>query len=204
MIAIVDYGMGNLRSVFNALAHLGYEACITDNAAEILEADKVVLPGVGSFRYAMNNIRLKRLDDVLKRASDSGTPLLGICLGMQLLMDWGLEDGRTEGLGFIPGHVEQLPELPDCKIPHIGFNRTLFVANSESASMFKGLDPGANFYFVHGYRVCCDERAHIAAETEYGETFTSAIQREHVYGVQFHPEKSRRNGLAVLKNFASL
>lgn len=205
MIAIIDYGMGNLRSVFNACTYLGFESRITDDGDETLKADKIVLPGVGSFRVAMENIRLKRLDETLKRVIDRGTPILGICLGMQLLADWGEEDGLTKGLGWIPGCVQKLHASRDHKIPHIGFNKAIFKSSGDgSLSIFNGLGSAADFYFVHSYRMSCDDVSHISAETKYGETFTSAVKRDHVYGVQFHVEKSRRNGLKVLQNFCSL
>ena len=204
MISIIDYGMGNLRSVYNAFAHLGIDACITDNEMEILKADKVVLPGVGSFHQAMENIRLRHLEDTLKRVFDHEKPILGICLGMQLLVDWGLEEGMTKGLGFIPGHVEKLQNHPSYKIPHIGFNRVFFDSTNKGARLFNGIESGDNFYFVHSYQVLCDDPAHVIAYTKHGETFVSAIARDHVYGLQFHPEKSRETGLKVLKNFASL
>jgi glutamine amidotransferase len=203
MIAIVDYGMGNLRSVYNSFAHLGYDSHITDDEKQILKADRVVLPGVGSFGRAMANIKLKHLDETLKRVFDSEKPILGICLGMQLLFDWGLEDGMTQGLGLVPGHVRELPKHVGHKIPHIGFNKAMFDPAKNASKLFNSIASESEFYFVHSFQVCCDDTAHVAAETMYGEKFTSAVRREHVYGVQFHPEKSRESGLVVLNNFAS-
>jgi glutamine amidotransferase len=202
MIAIVDYGVGNLRSVFNSLTHLGFDSCVTDDEAQILAADKIILPGVGSFGRAMEIIRQKRLDNTLKQVFDREKPILGICLGMQLLLDWGLEDGMTKGLGLIPGHVQGLTKHVGYKIPHIGFNKAIFNPTKEASKLFTGLASESEFYFVHSYRVCCDDTSHVAAETIYGEVFTSAVRLKHVYGVQFHPEKSRDHGLVVLNNFA--
>jgi glutamine amidotransferase len=204
MIAIIDYGMGNLRSVFNAFEYLGAQSCITHNESEIASSDRIVLPGVGSFRAAMENIRRKRLEVALNKAADRGIPILGICLGMQILADWGEEDGMTRGLGWIPGRVTKLRASSSHKIPHIGFNRAIVREDAVNFGVLKGLGPDAAFYFVHSYKLCCDRDANIAAETDYGEKFVSAVRHEHIYGVQFHAEKSRNEGLRVLSNFCSI
>lgn len=203
MIVIIDYGMGNLRSVSNAFAHIGVESCITDDIATILEADKIIIPGVGSFGQAMENIRSKGLDKTIKHFFESGKPILGICLGMQILLDWGMEGGRTVGLGLIPGHVEELKRKKGVKLPHIGFNEAVFDVDNQASKLFMNVKSGTKFYFVHSFQVICDDDKHISAETIHGNKFISAIRRDHVYGVQFHPEKSRDKGLTILKNFAT-
>ncbi len=200
MIGIVDYGLGNLRSVQGALEFLGAPSQITRDPAVLKECSKLILPGVGSFRVAMENIHAKGLFDVLLEcARVQRTPLLGICLGMQLLAQSGEEDGATPGLGLIDGVVRRFELDSSFAVPHIGFNSAKFVGRD--GSLFSGLGEQAEFYFVHSYRFECSNADDVAAWCEYGERFTASVQRGNVFGTQFHPEKSQTNGLRVLKNF---
>lgn len=204
MIAIVNYGMGNLRSVLGALEFLGADACVTDSIGDLRESEKVVLPGVGSFRAAMENIRKLGFEDVIRRSVvDLGKPILGVCLGMQLLADSGDEDGPTPGLGLIRGAVKRFPfDDASLPVPHVGFNSVRFVPHPEDLAA--GLGERADFYFVHSYRMVCAEAGDVAGWCEYGEPFVAAVQKGRIYGTQFHPEKSQSNGLKVLKNFIEL
>ncbi len=200
MIAIVDYRMGNLRSVQKGFEAAGVtDVSITDDATVIRDADGIVLPGVGAFRDASANLRESGLDDVLRERTSEGVPLLGICLGMQLLMTTGLEEGRWEGLGLVPGTCDRLPA--GVKIPHIGWNT---VAYPRPTRLFDGVPEGSAFYFVHSYRVVPEDPAAAAGITDYGVPFVSAVAAGDVYGVQFHPEKSSTTGLAVLANFGRI
>lgn len=202
MIGIVDYGLGNLRSVQGALEFLGAKSTVSRDPATLMSCEKLVLPGVGSFREAMTNIHDKGLFDVLRRfPEEHGKPMLGICLGMQLLSEHGEEDGATPGLGLIPGRVRHFPEnsLP---IPHVGFNTARFVERPRS--IFGGLGNQTEFYFVHSYRFEPTDPADVSAWCSYAGDFAAAVQKGPIYGTQFHPEKSQTNGLRVLKNFVQL
>lgn len=197
-IDIVDYGMGNLQSVRNALERLGCEVRVSDQAADLQQADALILPGVGAFGEAMTNLRRLGLVEVLRRAAlDERKPLLGICLGMQLLADASEERGQYEGLSLIPGQVKAIPVRADLRLPHMGWNG---IAIRQSAPLFAGIPEGGAFYFVHSYHFECDA-AHVAAVTDYGTDITAAVQRDHIFGVQFHPERSQRKGQRLLKNF---
>jgi glutamine amidotransferase len=199
-IAIVDYRMGNLRSVQKGFQAAGVaDVVVTDDAAVIGVADGVVLPGVGAFRDAAANLRESGLWDVLLARAVAGTPILGICLGMQLLMSVGLEDGEWQGLGLVPGVCDKLPA--GVKIPHIGWNT---VSYPKESALFAGVPEGAAFYFVHSYRIVPEDPSVAACITEYGVEFVSAVASDNVYGVQFHPEKSSAEGLAVLANFGRI
>ncbi len=200
MIAIVDYRMGNLRSVQKGFEAAGVsDVVVTDDAETISSASGVVLPGVGAFRDAIANLRVGGLDAVLRERAAAGVPLLGICLGMQLLVTTGLEDGRWDGLGLVPGVCDRLPA--GVKIPHIGWNTLAFPTASP---LFEGVPEGSAFYFVHSYRVVPDDGGAAAAITEYGVPFVSAVASANVFGVQFHPEKSSTVGLHVLSNFGRI
>ncbi len=201
MIAIIDYGMGNLRSVQKALEKIGHEAVVTDSASEIANAAKVILPGVGAFGDAMKELHHRGLVDPIHAAIDSGKPFLGICVGLQLLFDTGHEDGRHEGLGVLPGEVVRF-KVPDrYKVPHMGWNQ---INIRGDVPLLAGLDEEAYFYFVHSYYVVPVDEKVIATTTTYDTPFTSMIHRDNLYATQFHPEKSQRNGLKLLTNFATL
>lgn len=201
MITIVDYGMGNLYSVKNMLKYLGYDSVVTGEAPQIEAADKLILPGVGNFGKAMEVIRQSGLLEVLNRkVLEDKTPILGICLGMQLLLGYS-EEGDCAGLGWIPGEVKKfdLSGHPELKVPHMGWD---YIEKQKQSPLFAGLAGGERYYFVHSYYVSCQDRSDVAATTEYGISFDSVVQRENIYGTQFHPEKSHRFGMEILENFA--
>ena len=200
MIAIVDYGMGNLRSVQKALERVGAAATVTDDPAALDAAQGIVLPGVGAFGDAMDNLRARRLVEPLLRQAADGKPLLGICLGMQLLFDESEEMGRHRGLGLLPGRVVRFAE-GDLRVPHIGWNR--LQVRASHAPLLAGIPDGAYVYFVHSYYVSAEDPADVLATTEYGLEFASVVGRGMVFGVQFHPEKSQDVGLRLLTNFVS-
>ncbi len=195
MIAIVDYGMGNLRSVQNALTYLGVDHLVTSDPAQIASSSAIIVPGVGSFRQAMQNLNDTGLAAAIRTAAKE-VPILGICLGMQLLADTGDEDGPSKGLGLIRGVVKRFHD-PQVRVPHIGFNA---VQSSTNSVLFNGI-PHADFYFVHSYHFICDDASDIAGTATYGAPFVAAVERGTIFGTQFHPEKSQSNGLKVLKNF---
>jgi glutamine amidotransferase len=197
-INIIDYGMGNLQSVRNALELLGCEVQVSADPTALSSADALILPGVGAFGEAMNNLQQLKLIEPLRYAVLSeGKPLLGICLGMQLLADSSEERGVYPGLGLIPGQVRKIPASRDLRLPHIGWND---VSVSMTTPLFRDLPDRCAFYFVHSYRFECNS-AHIAAIADYGIDITAAVQRDRIFGVQFHPERSQRKGLRLLRNF---
>lgn len=201
MIAIIDYGMGNLRSVQKGFEKTGHAALVTSEAGEIRAATKVVLPGVGAFGDAMEELRRRQLVEPIREAIAAGKPFLGICLGLQLLFEIGHEGGRHEGLGVLPGEVVRF-ELPhEYKVPHMGWNQLEVL---RPAPILEGLASGTHVYFVHSYYVVPRDRAVIAAETNYGTPFTSIVWRDNLFATQFHPEKSQADGLRMLKNFAEI
>ena len=202
-VAIVDYGTGNLSSVARAVQECGSDAVITHEADDLEVANYIILPGVGAFRTGMQNLRTYALEEVLReQVLGKGIPFLGICLGMQLLVTKGWEGGETKGLGWIEGEVKRLePDSPSVRIPHVGWNEVVFTQHSP---MFQGIPPGKDFYFVHSYHFSCSHSQDAIAYTPYCSGFVSAISRDNILGVQFHPEKSQRLGLQVLKNFLSL
>ncbi len=204
MIVVVDYGMANLGSILNMFRRLDIEARATADAAVIATATKLILPGVGAFDQAMQRLHELRLLEVLnRRALVDRIPVLGICLGMQLLTR-GSEEGRKAGLGWIPAEVRRFrfrPEHGRLRVPHMGWN-TLFP--SRSHPLLSGLEMDARFYFVHSYYVRCDDPANLLGEAEYGDRFAACIEQGNVVGAQFHPEKSHRFGMRLLKNFAAL
>lgn len=200
MITIVDYGMGNVASVRNALALLGAEGLLTSKAEDLARATHIVLPGVGAYKDGMDAIRSRGLVPLLrKEVLENKKPFLGICLGMQLLTERGEEGGGAEGLGFIAGTTRKL-EAGGLRLPHIGWDD---VAAKPGALLFADT-PSNDFYFVHSYIVEPADAAVVAATCAYGETFAAAVQKDNIYGVQFHPEKSQKNGLQVLRNFISI
>lgn len=200
-IAIVDYGMGNLRSVQKGFESVGAEATISHDAKEIAAAGKVVLPGVGAFEDAMREIKRRELDGVIREAVAAGRPFLGICLGLQLLFETSYEDGEHEGLGILQGTVERFEAAEGRKVPHMGWNR---MAVQRRAPILAGVEDDAHFYFVHSYYVCPTDAEVTAGVTEYGHEFTSMVWRDNLFATQFHPEKSQTTGLKLLANFAAL
>ena len=200
MIAIVDYGVGNLFSLKSSLAALGQETLVTGDAETLRRADKILLPGVGAFGDAAEKLRATGLDTVIVDEARGGKPLMGICLGMQLLFDRGFEYGEHAGLSLIPGEVRPIAEVipPALKIPHIGWNALRFT--EKKSPLFRYIREGDCVYFVHSfYAANCEED--VIATAEYGAPLTAAVQRGNVCGCQFHPEKSGRVGLAILKAF---
>jgi len=201
MIAIVDYQMGNLRSVQKAFEKLGHEAQITSDGSVLSKADKIVLPGVGAFRDAMAELRLRGLTQPITEAIWAGKPFLGICLGLQLLFDVSYEDGEHEGLGILRGEVVRFEPSQALKVPHMGWNQARIVRR---APILEGLDNGAHLYFVHSYYVVPKDPQDVAIEADYGHPFCAMVWRGNLYATQFHPEKSQRHGLRLLRNFAQL
>jgi glutamine amidotransferase len=201
MIAIIDYEMGNLRSVQKALERVGHAATITSDPAALADAKKIILPGVGAFRDAIAALRERKLVEPIRAAVRGGKPFLGICLGLQLLFDKSYEDGEHEGLGIVSGEVVRFSVPPEFKVPHMGWNE---VRIRRRAPIFAGIEDGAHFYFVHSYYVAPRAADVVATETDYAGNFCSSIWLDRLFAVQFHPEKSQSAGLALLKNFAEL
>jgi len=203
MIAIIDYNMGNLASVQNAFAKLGQETAVESNPEKFQEYDKLILPGVGAFGDAMEHLKERNMIEPIKEFAKSGKPMLGICLGMQLLFESSQEFGFYEGLGLIKGSVVEFDsekfEEP-LKVPQIGWNRMF----TKEHPLFTGLDNEHYLYFVHTYHVACKDENDIIGETYYGYKFTSAVAHDNIIGIQPHPEKSHTNGLKILENFIKL
>lgn len=206
MITIVDYGMGNLRSVQKAFERLGHEAVISSRPEEIATAQRLVLPGVGAFRDAISELGRLELIDPIRQHIDADRPFLGICLGLQLLLDQSHEDGQWEGLGVVPGEVIRFGsagEFPeDLKIPHMGWNTLDPVV--DDCPLLADIPPGSSFYFVHSYYVSPSDPSYVVGQTDYGLPFVSMIGRGRMFATQFHPEKSQRIGLQLLANFSTL
>lgn len=203
MIAIVDYNMGNLASVKNAFAKLGKDTVIVSDPSKFKEYDKLILPGVGAFGDAMEHLRERNMIEAIKEFAASGKPMMGICLGMQLLFESSEEFGAHKGLGLIKGHVRAFDESKfsePLKVPHMGWNRMF----TKEHPLFQGLDDEHYLYFVHTYHVICANEEDIIGETEYGYRFTSAVAHNNIMGIQPHPEKSHENGLKILENFIKL
>ena len=198
MIAIVDYGMGNLRSVTNAFARLGGSIVVTRDKRTIAEASAIVVPGVGAFGKCMENLRGFDLLDVLREQINKGKPYLGICLGLQMLFESSEEAPGVEGLSLVKGSVRRFKN--DLKVPHMGWNQIEQIKNSQ---IFKGIDQGEYFYFVHSFYPEPGEDV-IASKTDYGSLFASSIERDNIFACQFHPEKSQKVGLRLLQNFINL
>lgn len=200
-LVIVDYGMGNLHSVMGALCYLGTEPKLSSDPATVAGADSLVLPGVGSFRKAMVKLEATGLADALREAvTNRGRKILGICLGQQLMAEYGEEDGGHAGLGFFSGSVRRLPRTPGLKVPHVGFNQVHFDSTSRLCA---GLGAEVDFYFVHSYRLEIAKRPGLTGLCDYGGDFVAAYEHENVFATQFHPEKSQTNGLRLLSNFLS-
>lgn len=201
MIAIIDYEMGNLRSVQKAFEHMGHQAVITSDPAVLADADKLVLPGVGAFRDAIGALHERGLVGPIRAAIEARKPFLGICLGLQLLFDTSHEDGEHQGLGILPGTVDRFQLPHEFKVPHMGWNQ---IAYRRRPPIFAGIDEGEHFYFVHSYYVVPKDASVVAIEASYPLPFCAGVWRDNLFAVQFHPEKSQSAGLKLLNNFAEL
>ncbi len=200
MIAIIDYDAGNIRSVEKAIEALGEEVIVTRDKEQILNADRVILPGVGAFGDAMEKIRGYGLEDVIKEVIANKTPFLGICLGLQLMFEESEESAGVKGLGILKGKILRIPETPGLKIPHIGWNSLSY---PNQGKLYKGIPENSYVYFVHSYYLKAEEDVVVAA-TEYGTEIHASVEKDNVFACQFHPEKSSDVGLAILKNFISI
>ena len=201
MIAMIDYDAGNIKSVEKALQKLGADVVITKNPQVILNADKVILPGVGSFGDAMNNLRKYGLDEVIHQVVENGTPFLGICLGLQLLFERSDESPEAVGLGILKGEILRIPDAEGLKIPHMGWN-SLHLQNN--GRLFKGLKEKDYVYFVHSYYLKAEDESIVKATTNYSVNIHASVEKGNVFACQFHPEKSSDVGLQILKNFVEL
>lgn len=201
MIAIIDYQMGNLRSVQKGFEKVGHAATITSDPQELARASKLILPGVGAFGDAIDELRKRDLVAPIKEAIAAGKPFLGICLGLQLLFETGYEGGEFEGLGVIPGQCVRFQLPAEYKVPHMGWNPCKIV---RQAPFLKDTPDNTHFYFVHSYHVVPADKSVVALEADYGGPFTAAVWRDNLFATQFHPEKSQASGLQLLKNFAEL
>ncbi len=201
MIAIIDYDAGNMKSVEKAFQYLGAPVCITGDPETILNADKVVLPGVGAFGDAMRLLKERGLDLTIKEAAVSGKPFLGICLGLQLLFESSEESPGVEGLGLLKGQILRIPDKPGLKIPHMGWNT---INIRPGCPLFKDVPDQSYMYFVHSYYLKAEDPADVAATTHYSTVIHAAAARDNIFACQFHPEKSSRCGLQILKNFSEM
>ena len=201
MVAIIDYDAGNIKSVEKALLHLGEEVIITRDREQILNSDKVILPGVGAFGDAMEKLRLYGLDKVIYEVVERKIPFLGICLGLQLLFEKSDETPGVKGLGILPGEILRIPDKEGIKIPHMGWNS---VKIKENARIFKDVPQDSYVYFVHSYYLKAGREEDVAATTEYSTLIHAAVEHDNVFACQFHPEKSSEIGLKILKNFVEL
>lgn len=198
MIALIDYDAGNMRSVEKALIHLGEKPIVTRDREKILSADRIILPGVGSFGDAMENLEKFGLPDILKEAVDSGIPLLGICLGMQVLFEESEESKGVKGLGFLKGKILRIPAKDGLKIPHMGWNSLEY---PREGRLFQDIPEHSYVYFVHSYYLKAEDEDIVTATADYGVKIHASVERGNIFGCQFHPEKSGEIGLQVLKNF---
>lgn len=201
MIAVIDYGMGNLRSVSKAVEYVGGNVIVTDNKEKIKDAEAIILPGVGAFRDAVKNLKERGLWETVTIEVKKGKPFLGICLGLHLLFEKGYEFGEEDGLGIIKGKVVRFDLPHDYKIPHMGWNQVSIKKNS---SFLERIKEGEFFYFVHSYYVKPEDKSVILTTTDYGIEFVSSIEKDNVIATQFHPEKSQKAGLKLLSNFLKL
>jgi glutamine amidotransferase len=201
MIAIIDYDAGNLKSVEKALLYLGEEVIITRDKDSLLEADKVILPGVGSFGDAMEKLHQYQLVDTVKQVAAKGTPFLGICLGLQLLFERSDESDGVEGLSILKGEILRIPDCEGLKIPHMGWNSLTI---KPQAKLFQGIPDQSYVYFVHSYYLKAKDELDVVATTHYSTLIHASVEKDNIYACQFHPEKSGEVGLRILKNFAAL
>lgn len=201
MTAVIDYDAGNIKSVEKALLKLGEHAVITRDREVILNADRVILPGVGAFGAAMEKLRSYGLEEVIHKAVEEGTPFLGICLGLQLLFEESEESEGVEGLGLLPGKIVRFSEDNGLKIPHIGWNSLKF---PRPGRLFSGVPEESYVYFVHSYYLKAEEEAIVTATAEYGELVHASVEKDNIFACQFHPEKSSEVGLTILKNFINI
>lgn len=201
MTAIIDYDAGNIKSVEKALLFLGENGCVTREKEKILGADKVILPGVGSFGRAMEKIRSYGLEDVIKETIDKGTPFLGICLGLQLLFERSEESAGVKGLGILKGEILRIPEKDGGKVPQIGWNSLRY---PNRGRLFEGILEDAYVYFVHSYYLKAEEEGIVTATTEYNTLIHASVEKDNVFACQFHPEKSSIVGLGILRNFIQI
>lgn len=200
-IVIVDYSCGNIDSVNSAITYHGFKGIVTRDPTIINSADKIILPGQGSFKIGVNNLKKYNLFDlIISKALDDNTPILGICLGMQVLATTGFENGKENGLNLIPGNIEKMKETK-LKLPHIGWNE---IKINKENSILKNIKNQTDFYFVHSYRFVCEDNDDILTTTKYEDTFVSSVCKKNIFGVQFHPEKSLTAGLQLIKNFIDI
>jgi glutamine amidotransferase len=200
-LAIVDYGMGNIRSVLNALREVQAEGELVSDPRDIARRGKLILPGVGAFGEAMANLRRSGIDRSLDEARRAGALILGICLGMQLLLGSSEEGGTHAGLGWIQGRVLRFPDRAELRVPHMGWNELRF---KREHALTRGVDDGSDVYFLHSYYCSCEEPGDVLATATHGVEFTAMLARDNLMGIQFHPEKSQHPGIAMLRNFVSL
>lgn len=198
-IGVIDYGMGNLRSVLTGFRRVSADAFIVSSPEELKNYDKIVLPGVGAFGDAVNNLKKLQFDEGIREFVKMGNPFLGICLGFQLLFEESEESKGVKGLGFFKGCVKRFPEVPEIRIPHVGWN---VIYLKRKSSLFEGIKNPSHFYFVHSYYVVPADEKVLLGETDYFIKFTSSVESENVVGTQFHPEKSQKEGLRFLYNFS--
>lgn len=201
MIAVIDYGAGNLQSVKKALDHIGCDNIATANADEISSADGLILPGVGAFGDAMASLTDRGLDKVIRREVANGKPLFGICLGLQLLFEGSQETPDVRGLGLLKGSIQKIPKAPDIKVPHMGWN-SLEIINK--GGVFEGINDGEFVYFVHSYYLTADNQSDVSARTFYSVPIDAAVCHENINAVQFHPEKSGECGIKIMTNFVKM
>lgn len=201
-IAIIDYGVGNLRSVEKAFTSQGIEAVVTSDEKILRAADKLVLPGVGAFKACMDGLRARGFDELVLDAAGAGKPIIGLCVGLQMMFEEGHEFGVHKGLGLMPGRVVKFPDK--LRVPHIGWNQVAFRQGKQNHAVFNDLPNETFFYFVHSYYVETPDASCVLGETDYGMRYSSICGRDNVVGVQFHPEKSQTAGLKLLKNFSEM
>ena len=198
MLAVIDYDAGNIKSVENAFKYLGADICVTRDPKEIMRADRVILPGVGAFGDAMNKLNEYKLTEVIRTVVGSGTPFMGICLGLQLLFDSSEESEGVSGLSILPGKIRKIPDTPGLKIPQIGWNDLKY---PNKGRLFEGIDEGSYVYFVHSFYLDADDKSIVTATTEYGTRIEASVEKDNVFACQFHPEKSAEVGMEILRNF---